>query len=114
VVALFAWRYLGLRSFLLELRCRSFLLVSRSFLLERRWQFVFVELAVDFFVQHHVELAQFFVAVVLSEFHVGLSQFFLFERRSEKCVVELAWLPFLLDVGLAQFFVGVALSEVFV
>ena len=36
----------------------------------------------------------------------------MFGRRRGKCFVGLAWLTFLLGVGLAQFFVGVPLSEV--
>ena len=47
----------------------------------------------------------------MSEFAVGLSQFFVCWRRRGKFFVELAWLTFWFNVGLAQFFVGVALSE---
>jgi hypothetical protein len=71
---------LGLRSCLLELRCRNFLLGFQSLLFERRWRKWFVELAWLTFLLD-VGLAQFFVGVTLSEFSVGLSQFFLFEQR---------------------------------
>ena len=61
--------------FLLELRCRSFLLVFCSFLFEWRWGKCFVELAWLNFL-FNVGLAQFFVGVAPSDFPVGLSQFF--------------------------------------
>ena len=65
-----------LRSFLLELRCRSFLLVSRSFLFERRWENVLLSSrGQQHFGSTSSLLAQFFVGVVvlLLEFPVGLS-----------------------------------------
>ena len=72
-----------LAQFLLELRCRSFLLIglldSRSFLLERRWGKCFVELAWSttfLFVVGLARAAQIFFGVtLLSGFPVGLSQF---------------------------------------
>ena len=68
---------LGSRNFLLELRCRIFLLSCRGFLFEQRRGKYFVELAwLTTFLFNVGLLVQVLVGVVQSEFYVGLSQFF--------------------------------------
>ena len=59
-----------------------------------------------------VDLARlnFSVEIALSGSPVGLSHFS-FERRNEKCFVELAWLVVLFRVWLGYLFVGVGISR---
>ena len=76
-----------MRSFLLELRCRSSLLVFCSFLFEQRWGKCFVELAWLNFL-FGVGLAQFFVGAALSDFPVRLSQFFCLSGGGENVLLS--------------------------
>ena len=105
---------LGLRSVLLELRCRIFLLGFRIELFERRLGRSFVGLP-WLTILLGVGLAQFFVGVALSDFSVGLLHFCCLRGgRGNILLSSRGHHDFLFDVGLAQFFVEVMLSEVHV
>jgi hypothetical protein len=91
-----------------ELRFRGLLLGFRSFVFERRKGKCFVELA-RLIVLFRVGLGQLFVGFGLSEFPVGLPQFFVRAMMTGDGFVGLSRLNFFFALGLRNFCVGVAL-----